>query len=63
MLTDKVTCPKCGSTWIDEEDCYSTDTFEKGIKMRFVGSCMDCGAQLRWSEVYRFVGYDKIEED
>lgn len=62
-MVDKVTCPKCGSTWVDEEDCYNTYHFDKGIKMRFVGSCMDCGTQLQWSEVYNFIGYDEIEED
>lgn len=62
-MVDKVTCPKCGSTWIIAEDCYDTYTFDKGVKMRFVGCCMDCGTQLQWSEVYNFVGYDEIEED
>lgn len=62
-MTNKVICPKCGSTWIEEEDCYDTYTFDKGIKRRFVGFCMDCGTQLQWSEVYNFAGYDEIEED
>ena len=62
-MVDKVICPKCGSFWVDEEDCYNTYHFDKGIKMRFIGTCMDCGAQVQWSEVYNFVGYDEIEED
>lgn len=62
-MVDKMTCPKCGSSWIEEEDCYDVETFSKGVKTRHIGFCMDCGAQLQWSEVYHFVGYAEIEED
>lgn len=62
-MVDKVTCPKCGSAQIEEKDCYNTYTFDKGIKMRFVGCCEDCGTILQWSEIYHFIGYDEIEED
>lgn len=62
MLTDKVICPKCGSERIEEGDCYNTIDFDEGIKECFVGTCMDCGEEVQWDEVYKFVGYE-IEGD
>lgn len=62
-MTKELKCPKCGSSFVDEYDCYETifgegDTF----KELFSGYCMDCGAELQWERVYEFVGYDNIEE-
>jgi len=62
-MVDKVTCPKCGSERVEEGDCYNTIDFNNKIKKYFVSTCADCGAEIQWSEVYHFVGYDEIEED
>ena len=64
MLTDKVTCPKCGSAQIITDECYDTIYGENHtVKDLCCGHCKDCGTDLQWSEVYNFVGYDEIEED
>ena len=66
-MVNKVICPKCGSFKIIEDDSYDTYSFgtpvSKGIKIRIVGTCMDCSTKIQWNEVYNFVGYDEIEED
>lgn len=63
-MVDKVVCPKCGGMHIVKDDCYDTiDGGNHTIKDLCCGHCEDCGAQLQWSEVYKFVGYDEIEED
>lgn len=64
MMTDKLTCPKCGSTAVALDECYDTiDGEGNTIKELYCGHCANCGIDLQWEKVYKFIGYDKIEED
>lgn len=65
MLTDKIVCPKCGSTQFRGVDCYGIkddddDTYDcnKEVRVYYAGTCWDCGEEVQWDEVYQFVGYD-----
>jgi DNA-directed RNA polymerase subunit RPC12/RpoP len=62
-MTDKLACPKCGSAAIALDDCYDVISGEGNtIKELCCGHCANCGADLQWEKVYKFVGYDEIEE-
>lgn len=61
-MEKELKCPKCGSALIDVEDCYDIITCEEGLKELYIGYCMNCGAELQWSELYKLVGYDDFEE-
>ncbi len=62
-MQKELKCPKCGSTNVEEYDCFDVATEETVIHRRyFCGNCADCGADLQWVQVYKFVGYDEIEE-
>lgn len=62
-MTNKLTCPKCGGTHIAEDDCYDTTIGENDTYREYIcGTCEDCGANLQWVRVYKFVGYDDIEK-
>lgn len=62
-MTNELKCPVCGSTDVEECDCYDTTTGENDVhKEYFCGNCKDCGADLQWVKVYKFAGYDEIEE-
>ena len=62
-MTNELKCPKCGGTHIMEDDCYDViGGAENTIKELMCGQCEDCGTALQWERVYKFVGYDAIEE-
>jgi len=63
MIVPEVSCPKCHSFLITEDDCYDWVTTGDGIKEYYCGTCRNCGANLQWSKIYKFVGFDDIEED
>lgn len=62
-MTNKLKCPKCGRTNLFQDDCYET-IHEEGntYKKLICGHCEDCGIDLQWVEVYKFVGYEDMEE-
>lgn len=61
-MTNELKCPKCGSTNIEEYDCYDTiHGEEETFKELYCGNCVNCGADLQWVKVYKFVGYEDIE--
>ena len=62
-MQKELKCPKCGGTHIEEDDCF--ETFRGGnntFKECFCGHCETCGTDLQWEKVYKFMGYDEIEE-
>ena len=62
-MTDRLKCPKCGSTTVAWDDCYDTIHGEENtFKELCCGHCEDCGTDLQWEVVYQFIGYDAIEE-
>lgn len=63
MLVPEVSCPKCGSYLISEDDCYDWVHYDEGLKELYGGHCDKCGAELQWSKIYKFIGFDDIEED
>ena len=63
-MTEKLTCPKCGSEDIEEDDCFDTYHDENStVKECYCGHCEACGADLLWNVVYKFIGYADIEEE
>lgn len=62
-MTNELKCPKCGGTHIVEDDCYDViGSAENTIKELMCGRCEDCGADVQWERVYKFMGYNDIEE-
>jgi len=61
-MEKELKCPKCGSVWVDVEDCYDIITYEEGLKKLYFGYCMKCDTEFQWSELYKFIGYDDFEE-
>lgn len=62
-MTEELKCPKCDSTNIDGGEVVDSDSgFGEYVEL-CVGTCQDCGAKIRYSVVYRFVGFDDIEEE
>ena len=62
-MTKELKCPKCGSTKVDEDEIFDTDKCFGEYAELCVGTCLDCGARIRYDAVYKFVGFDNIEED
>lgn len=64
-MTNELKCPKCGSANIEKDDCFDiVDAIinnVRGIKELLCGVCLNCGANLQWSNVYKFIGYDEME--
>ena len=62
-MTNELKCPKCGGTHIVEDDCYDViGGAENTIKELMCGYCEDCSTDVLWERVYKFIGYDAIEE-
>jgi len=61
-MTQDLKCPKCGSTAVIEEEYYDTENSFSAIKELCYGYCEECGANLQWTMLYTFSGYDEIEE-
>lgn len=62
-MTNKLKCPNCGSTAVVLHDCYDIIHGENDtIKELMCGYCTNCGTDLQWDKVYKFIGYDAIEE-
>lgn len=62
-MIKELKCPKCGSSFVNEYDCYDTISGEDNTyKELFCGNCENCGADLQWERVFKLVGYDNIEE-
>lgn len=62
-MIKELKCPKCGSSFIEEYDCYNTYEGADTYKELFCGQCANCGAELQWERVFEFIGYDNIEEE
>lgn len=61
-MTNELKCPRCDSTAIATDDCYDIINGENStIKELCCGHCINCGVDLQWEQVYKFVGYDEIE--
>lgn len=68
-MFEKLACPKCGSHKIETDDYYDLNVcgvldnenlIVDGLSEEAVGHCLKCGAELQWSKIYRFIGYDNI---
>ena len=55
-------CPKCGSFYVEYDDCIDTEFDRDYIAQFIVGHCIECETELQWVENYRFVGVGEMGE-
>ena len=62
-----VKCPMCGSHNVEVDDVIDICTDEDGKGEEFliediIGHCEDCGAELRWKKIFRYLAIEDMEE-
>jgi hypothetical protein len=62
-----VKCPVCGGHNVEVDDVIDicSDEDENGVELLVkdtIGYCEDCGAELRWNQVFRYLEIKDLEE-
>ena len=54
-MTKVAKCPCCNVT-LDEDDCIDIEDEGSRIIKQLVGSCLDCGREYHWVEIFTYEG-------
>lgn len=61
-----VKCPVCGSHNVEVDDVIDICSDEdKGVELLIkdtIGHCEDCGAELMWKQIFRYLAIEDLEE-
>jgi len=61
-----VKCPVCGSHNVEVDDvidiCSNEDKNGELLIKDTIGHCEDCGTELRWNQVFRYLAIEDLKE-
>lgn len=61
-----VKCPVCGSHNVEVDDVidiYSDEDKNGELLIKdIIGYCQDCGTELKWKQIFRYLAIEDLEE-